>query len=547
MSNERRIEIALYALIVVAVAIAVAQSWNRWLDPIIDAGRDLYIAEQLHHGTKLYTDFRYNYPPLAPYLLAGITAVTGNELPSYATIGLISGLLIAATLAFFLRAAVSRIAGLAAALLFVACYLCGASTFGSNYLFPYSYAATFGMLFFLLFAALLYRAVFTPDGPRWMLVAALICGLAAAWSRIEFAACAAALVLFVAVVHRAHLAWLWFVAMGVSIAIAVAYFGPALRDNTLSSSLLGGSSARLFYRHVTGMDDWQRKLALRAIAAVIVACGVAMIALLERVQKQRTAVTVIVLAFGVATVLMTGNLFFQAWSVLQIVLLPFALRRPREPLLFLLLMSMTTSSRIFFNLSPDWYGFVFSLPAVVLILYTLFAWLPARGVYSRGLALSWLPLVILIAGRWLFEQNEAYVYKRFLINTPRGSFYDADADRARAINEALPQLRDAKSLAVFPEGLSLNYFARVPTTLTYHTFIPPETADPSVEARILTELQQRPPDYAIVVSRAVGEFGYRAFAVDYDQRIGEHLRQSYTPIAQWRGPSFRMQLSRRNP
>src|SRR5207247_4068038 len=61
-------EIALIALLVVLVAISLAQSWNRWLDPIIDTGRDLYIPEQIAHGTTLYRDIRYENPPLPRYL-----------------------------------------------------------------------------------------------------------------------------------------------------------------------------------------------------------------------------------------------------------------------------------------------------------------------------------------------------------------------------------------------------------------------------------------------------------------------------------------------
>ncbi|HKO58800.1 MAG TPA: hypothetical protein VJ276_23235 [Thermoanaerobaculia bacterium] len=539
MTNTRRIELALSALIAVAAAIAISQSWNRWLDPIIDTGRDLYISEQLHHGTRLYVDVRYNYPPLAPYLLAAVTAVTGNSLAAYASIGLISGLLIALALYSFLRG----VAGLAAALLFVACYLCGASTFGANYVFPYSYAATFGMLFFIAFGALLHACLFR-GRQRLLLVLALLCGLAAAWSRIELAAAVLIIVLFAAIVHRVHAAWVLIAAMAVAIAAAILFFGPALRDNVLSASLLGGESARMFYRRVTGLQQWPRKLALSALAAFVVAGAAAMIALLERVRQQRVAAIVLGVALAVAAALMTGSLFFRAWSVLQLALLPFALRRPREPLLFILLLSLTVSARVYLNLSPDWYGFVFTVPTLVLIVYALVEWLPAQGIYSRGFALLWLPVLLLITGRSLYEQHEAYALKNHRITTSRGVLYDANRDRARALNEVLPMLRGARSLAVFPEGLTINYLAHVPTTLSFHTFIPPETADALVEARILEELRQRPPEYVAVVTRNVREFGYRGFGIDYDQRIAEHLQQAYAPVAEWRGPSFRLLLLR---
>jgi hypothetical protein len=536
MSSARRIELALLALIAAAAVLAVAQSWNRWLDPIVDTGRDLYISEQLHHGTRLYRDIRYNYPPLAPYLLS---LLPSHSLAAYAAVGLMTGLLVAFFLWFFLR----KVEGLAAALLFAGCYFCGASTFGANYVFPYSYAATLGMLFFLAFGALLYRHLFVAFS-RKAVIGALLCGLAAAWSRIEFAAAVLVVVLFVAIVHRIRIAWLWLLAMLVLMAIAAAFFGPALRDNVLSASLLGGESAHIFYRRVTGLQNWPRRLALSAIAAVVVSCAAMMIALLERVRAQRVAATLLYLALAVATALMTGNLFFNAWSILQLALLPFALRRPREPLLLLLLLSLTTSVRVYLNLSPAWYGFVFTVPTLILIVYTLFDWLPSRGFYSRQHALLWLPALILISGRYLYEQREAYALKTERIVTPRGPLYDANRDRARAIREALPMLRGAQSLAVFPEGITLNYLAEVKTPLSFHTFIPPETADPQAEQRVLAELQSRPPEYVAIVTRDVREFGYRGFGVDYDRAVSQYLRESYGAAQQWRGMTFRMTLLR---
>ncbi|HEX8172305.1 MAG TPA: hypothetical protein VF824_17350, partial [Thermoanaerobaculia bacterium] len=76
-------------------AAAAAQSWLAWLDPIIDAGRDLYIAEQLHLGARLYTDVLYVYPPLAPLLLGALTLLTGNSIAAYAAIGAVIALLTA--------------------------------------------------------------------------------------------------------------------------------------------------------------------------------------------------------------------------------------------------------------------------------------------------------------------------------------------------------------------------------------------------------------------------------------------------------------------
>ena len=44
------------ALLLIVAAVAFIQSYQRWLDPIIDTGRDLYIPEQLVHGRLGVTD-----------------------------------------------------------------------------------------------------------------------------------------------------------------------------------------------------------------------------------------------------------------------------------------------------------------------------------------------------------------------------------------------------------------------------------------------------------------------------------------------------------
>src|SRR6185436_19193189 len=89
------------AVLVVAVAIvALLQSWQRWLEPIIDTGRDLYIPEQLARGAKLYRDLRYQYPPLAPYLLA---LMPDRSLAAYTILGILQSAVVAACLWLSLR------------------------------------------------------------------------------------------------------------------------------------------------------------------------------------------------------------------------------------------------------------------------------------------------------------------------------------------------------------------------------------------------------------------------------------------------------------
>ena len=498
----------LSALVAVAATVAFSQSYLRWLNPIIDAGRDLYIPEQLRLGATLYHDILYFYPPLTPYLLAMITALTGSSLAAYIGIGAVTALLTAIALVAIVRPLAGTEAAAAVLLVFVSFCVAGVSGWGSNYFFPYAHAATFAMLFLLGGVALLLHE-------RPALALALL--LASSWTKLEYVVFASAVVVFAAIARR--ISWkafaLYWIAAAASLGAAIAFFGAeTLRANILPPSLLGGSAARAFYAHVNGTDQWQSNLLLAARGAVLI---VAFVLLL---RMKRNALTWIALA--AVTVLLANDTFFRGWSLLQLALIPYAIRRPREPLALLLLLSLCGTSRIFLNLTPVWYGFVFILPVLLLIAYVLFAWLPERGVYTRPSALLWLPLIVAICASGLIAAHRTYDGGH-PVTTPRGTYYD----RSPSNGEMLAYLRrnHARELVVMPEGLGLNYLANVRTPLRHQTFTPAEIA--GAEGPVVAELASKRPRYVAIVPRDVREFGYRGFGLDYGREITAFLRANY--------------------
>lgn len=491
-----------------AAIVAFSQSYLHWLNPIIDTGRDLYIPEQIRLGATLYHDILYFYPPLTPYLLAAVTAITGSSLTAYLGIGLATALLTATAMIAIAQPLAGRYATVAVLLVFVSFCMAGVSGWGSNYFFPYAHAATFAMLFFLGGAALVLH-----NKPALALGVLLACS----WTKIEYAVFASALVLFAAITRR--ISWkavaLYAIAAATSLGVAIAYFGAeALRANILPSTLLSGSSARFFYEKVTGIDDWPRNLLLAARGAVLIVA----FAFLLRMKRN----TVTWIAIAAVTVLLANDTFFRAWSLLQLALIPFAIRRPREPLAFLLLLSLCGTSRIFLNVTPVWYGFVFIVPVLLLIAYVLFAWLPERGVYARESAALWLPLIIAICASGLVAAHVAYA-DGHRVTTARGTFYDATAWHDRLLQHL--RRNHARELVVMPEGLALNYLGEIPTPLRHHTFTPAEMADS--EAAIVAELARKRPQYVAIVARDLSEFGNKALGVDYGREITAFLRANY--------------------
>jgi hypothetical protein len=515
---------ASFALIVIAVAaVAFAQSYARWLDPIIDTGRDLYIPEQIAKGAKLYRDIRYQYPPLAPYLLALITGAIGHSLAAYVAIGIAQSTTIAASLWIALR---RPLPAFAATLTFAATCFCGASTWGANFIFPYSYGATIGMTLLCIALAAFVHA------RRAIAIGALV---VASWCKVEYAV--AALVIVVVLTIARRITWRQLAAYCVAMIATIAFVAFYFRDahwwsENVFAAWQHGARAKRFFEVVSGFADWRSQL-LQIIAGI---AGIAAILFLQRWRHWLAAIAILIVA-----VLIADHSFFRAWAVLQWIALGWALVRDREsPLVIFAAFSVACTLRIPLNVSPSWYGFVLTVPTIALAAYTLFCYLPRRN----AIAILWLAPFVANAGADLWQQHERYAEKRYAIVTPRGTFYDWNADRARTINSVIGAVQGG-TLAVIPEGITINYLAAVPTTLSFHTFTPVEVDAPQTEDAIVRELITRPPDRVLMVSRDLREYGARAFGVDYDLRAGALIRSRYRVENIWRGERFNAMLLRR--
>ena len=520
------IELALILVLFVVAVIAFTQSYQRWLDPIIDTGRDLYIPEQIAHGARLYRDIRYQYPPLAPYALAVMTGVAGHSLASYTAIGLLQSIVIVAALWLIGRRTAGTIAGFVAAVLFVSLSFCGATTWGANFLFPYSYGATIGMALIVIALAL-----FIHERPQLALAVLFF----ATWCKVEYAMAAAIVIVALAFIRRISIVQIAVFAVAEAIAAAFAFwYFPNIRDNVFAESLTKGESARQFFRTVSGVADWQ-DFVLAAFVAIV-----AMIAIVWLLKSVRPAIAVpLVIAISFLLPL-KPHAFFRAFGILQVVALIIGYRRRHPTLVILAAFSIATTLRVPLSVSPVWYGFALIVPTYALIAYVLFDFLQLG---SRAVWL--LPLVAFLCGHDLIEQHERYAQKQFAIESTRGRLFDVTPDRARALNEFI-RTGHGGTLAVFPEGLTINYLTESRTTLTFHTFTPVETAAPSVEASIIEELLKSPPERVVILTRDVHEYGYQGFGIDYDRRLLAYLGAAYRLSARWVGERFQLMLLTRS-
>jgi hypothetical protein len=357
----------------------------------------------------------------------------------------------------------------------------------------------------------------------------------ASWCKVEYAIAALLIVTSLTVARRLKLAHAasFIAAMTATFAGALFYFRSSgwLTENVFAS-WQHGARAQRFFEVVSGAATWRDQLTQLALGLA----GIVALALLMRTGRWAAAIPIVIIG-----ILIGNHSFFRAWALLQWLALAWALVRDRDsPLVIFAAFSVASTLRIPLNVSPSWYGFVLTIPVFALAAYTLFCYIPRRN----AMVFLWLVPFAANAVGDLWQQHEQYSMKSFPIVSTRGTFYDWNSDRARTLNAMIETVHGG-TLAVMPEGVTINYLTRTRTPLTFHTFTPVETADAAVENTILRELAAHPPDRVAIVTRDVREYGSRGFGIDYGLRITAFLHAHYRVEQAWRGERFNALLLRR--
>lgn len=524
-------------LIAVGGAILLFLASPRFIDPIVDTGRDLYLAERVIAGESLYEDYRYNYPPVAPLLLAAFGAVAGTELWSFALFGAMiaaaSALLTERIVRSFSSAAVSLSAEV---FVILAHHFVRA---GFNFAFPYSYSATVGLVILLALTLLLLRR--GADASAGTLILATILAIAAALTKLEYGAAA-----FVALAATVTLRKPWTIIYAL-LAPVVSFLlfryvdarwsAEAAAEETLLGALTGplvhGEAAAAYEGALKGTDQaWE--LFLRIVVAGAVAAMVLALARLMRAKGREfpptrsssgwLLLTFIVAALWSAQYFYLSVIIFLPWLVWR------AVRVPDLRLKVLLAGAVAPLLRVGLNFGTHWLGFALCVPLLLLLLYLWIHVLPGARAISPAVT-RWLPFVLMgLALSSIVDRLPYFLSRNVPVVTSRGTFSIDHEGFARELERVVSgTLKEGpRRMLVIPEGVMLNYLTRTETPCRYYSFLPLETGSPEVESRLLKCLEQRPPQKIIEVPRSMDLFRSGDFGVHYNISVRRWIDRNYT-------------------
>jgi hypothetical protein len=560
---------SLLTLLAVAGALLM-WSWRAWPDLLIDFGRELYVPWRLSLGEHLYTDIAYFNGPLSPYLNSLVFRLCG---PGVLTLSLANLLVLSAVVALLYRLLVvvsDRLSALAACVVFLPVF--GFGREGYNFLAPYSHELTHGLLVCLAGLACV-EAFHRTRRNAWVVLAGLSVGLSFLTKpEILLAATSIPLGLWLSIMEARsedrrvshHLTLFCGGVVGV-VGFTLVLLSLAMPLQTAVGGVFGSLrmatnpeiNSLLYYRGLLGLND--PGLNLRLIGG----WGVAYLLLLGlpaiwagRARGARRAVLRVLV--GAAVLISSCAVFMSAWiisdwrraarplpfAILGLLLFAFFRRKRTTPIpgarwdhpltVAFLALSVLLLMKTFFGTRIIHYGFGLAMPAGMAITVALLSWVPAevrqRGgqafmfrSWAAGFLLAFLIIQLNVTGRILAERDYTVGSGADAIRTDRlrGEIVD------RALSVAQETLGPGGTLAVIPEGATLNFLLRRPNPTPYTNLMPPEVIH-FREAEILRAFRNAPPDMILAVHKdteffGVGNFGV-GYALEFAAWVGDHYR-----------------------
>ena len=566
----------LHAVTFVALAV---WSWRKWPDPIVDFGRELYVPWQLTKGKVLYRDIASLFGPFSQYLNALWFNLFGVSLTTLIVCNLA---ILAATVAgiHYLFAvscgpSVATVASMVVLLLFGFSQYEGLGNY--NFVCPYAHEATHSIALAVGVMVCFYRGV-RDAHVRWFALGGICFGLlllTKAETSLAMAAAAAAGLGCAYALDRGD--------TRIALSGAAAFAGCALvpvfaflvyfsRHMPVSdaahglavawTTILTGQVARnVFYLRSMGLDDpignGARMLEMFLGFALIVAA----VAAVDAAWPSNSSLSTMAVARRFARLaILIGSFVLLPWTefpralplislsaVIVFAAMFIAHRRDRAaatslvPLVMWSTFSLVLLGKMMLNARIYQYGFYLAMPATValavMLVWLLPRWLEHGG--GRGEIFRAVASLTFASGIALYLGISFGIYRMkdlrigsdgdaFMAFGPSQTWQGAAVVDALRALEAIPRNR---TVAVVPEGVTINYLSRRDNPTPYINLMVPEMLTFG-EGVIQRAFEQAPPDYILLVHRDTAEYGMPYFGSDprYGQEIMRWIGSHYTAV-----------------
>lgn len=558
-------------------------SWNRWTEPLVDFGAQVYCAALVARGQSPYLDFAFYNGPLSVWVNGLWFAIGGSETLGWLMVLNAIWLLVLCGLlwkAFSLLGSPSTgwVALTAFVWFFALQRLSGINSY--NYLCPYAHEHIHGLA--LTFAGLLllhsarHRAL-------WVAAGAICIGMVFL-TKAENSLAATGAALTMMFLNCRDESFPGLVRLRSAIVFGAAYLTPILAAWLKLASAMPASEAALgvagswgvvfrsdvrellFFRLSMGtdrpVDNLLTMLGVFCLSAIILAA----LWFLSRPAYRNHWWPIlaglllgVVVAGGLAGDVARCYLTFRALPLWMVSIAAASVwsygsasrtSLPKTTWIWwltlavfsgLLLGKVALRARIFH------YGFALAMPATLLALCGLW---DGGGQLRRGVTRAFLvPVFLGIALTLHIQIQRPFLNEPVTVVESRMGRIVADGRQVPTIAAAVAWCRNnisqRETLLCVPEGIMLNYLAERRSPSRFTNFMPTEVLLFG-EAAILSDLRQNSPDWIIIAPKNTDEWGVRFGQGFLDQTI-LWIENNYDKVATIQGPmtDYRMIVLRR--
>jgi hypothetical protein len=545
-------------VIALALVYLLKTTWFKWGDLVVDLGREVYVPARLAEGAVLYRDIFYLYGPFPPYFNAFLYKIFGTNILS-----LVIGGILVTTLTALLIYKLSRMfldvffaTFTTVVFLFVLAFGHYVLIGNYNFILPYSYPATHAILFVLGALYFLFRSLDGGGGMDvWLAGAGVFLSLI---SRSEIGVMLALSIMAVVLILKSSGSkaplfrpLVLFPVVG-AVVVYGAFFaaaGPRIMQSNLLDLFKSNVQASPFSLLISGANASGQNIFLMfksvffyllfALWFALAGYGASFAGRLQQMARRRLCYALIGAAALSGALIFLKTAYNLIIGIFSLVLYFRSGRKVVDLKLFTLsLFAFFVVMRIILYVHAWHYGFYILVPGLIVYHVFFFRTLPqlAHDKFMRIAFYAGFTLVLLVLMVDHVQASRS-VYQHRILRVPssRGQTSVFDNPQGRGVRDLIDFFssktpKDA-TLAVFPEGLMINFLAERADPLYYYTFLPQDMVRESVETAMVDDINLKKPDYVVILQRSVAEYGSRGFGVDYGKKILAHIEKNYTPFA----------------
>ena len=524
----------LFIFLVIIITVVLAITFRHNIGLIIDCGREVYYPQQILNGEVLYKDLFNIYGPFAYLFNAVLYKIFGINTDTLYFAGSICATVIVLTTFFIVKKLFNENVAFSIALFSVAVGMTPVYIF--NYIFPYSFAMTYGLAGFLLSLFFLINYICSKQN-LFLYISLFFAGLSVC-SKYEFLPYLLIyFIIFWKFKPKFNTYILGLLSFGIIPEICFATLfaqGLQLADLKHTINIITAMSQtqtlKYFYMHSGVLPHKQTIFALfLTFTALVIPFFIYMLPVIFKEKFNKIPILNLILTYGSLVLIIALNLFkmndiFMATPIALAVLIILNYKKLiKNFVLFIVVTSVLLCSlKVFWGLVLNSYG-IYYLPLILTAIgfifkdkFTEFDW--------NHISFYFLIFAILIAFNNIKSVSKNTVY----LSTNKGRIfvekkYEKTKDLLLFIEK---NTKKSDKILILPEGMMINFLSDRKTDGFYNTMLPLYEETFGIET-FKKHFSKSMPKYIIFNSWNSNDYYFSIICKDYGFDFCKFVKNNY--------------------